>query len=212
MNDKVFYLFMVLLHYRMTVPVIAEVVHDAMDVEGVATTSKVADGVERRTIKVFEMPPTLPNHDTMQKDVRALADASLNMEEFFIQNKSIECIESPTIQFFMSNVEEFYEENKNAQKLETIWINVCRLIVLKKIPPKNTRKFTTLRAMGCILGAHNIKPSEYDSLTDQKYMKPFLEKSIRNFLDDQKFKWKKYSRTLLICAYLAYYAPPLSSQ
>ena len=207
MNDEIFYLFMTLLRYRMTVPVKADVINDSKDVGDVD-----AEAVGRRTVKAFEMPTTLPNHDTMKRDVRALADASLKLEKFFIQNKALECIESPTIKFFMKNVEELYEANTSAQVLETIWINVCRLIVLRKIPQEATCNFTTLRALGFILEAHNIKPSEFDGVTMQRYMMPILEKSIRDFLGDQDFKWKKYSRTLLICAYLAYYAPPLSSQ
>ena len=101
--------------------------------------------------------------------------------------------------------------------LEIIWQNVCKEIVKKKFPNKITdeRKLTVLFFIAIILKAHGLKCSDIENAAIPSILnniRPHVEPTIRNYVNDPQFQFKNRPRTLLIFAYLAYYSPQHPSQ
>ena len=156
------------------------------------------------------------NEDTLQPYFLDAATLKKNMivlnssifEEFFRTNASLEAIKSQTIKCFMKYVEPIYNSiGKTTSDSETIWTNVCKVLVARKFFNGNPGLFTTQTAVGTILEDHNLSRPEIYKVRNVREMKTVVESILQTIHGSTPFKVNNCARTFLILSYLAYYSP-----
>ena len=206
LNNEVFYLFLTLLHYQQIVPV----AQDIMDVQELVT-KKDAEVIDTMTTNVFELPTKIPDAEELKADVKELGGIWFRWENYFIAPRTTE---RRYIKAFFKNVKSFYDAySKDGVSTESIWRNVCLEIVKRKF---STIFLLTVRdAVVLILKAHGLKCPEIESSACPSALskiRPHVEPLLKKLVKYQRFEFKNASRTYLIFAYMAYYAPPQPNQ